>query len=274
MKRVFLWELLVSRGLFNNQKTAKSWIMAGKVIVDDQRIDKAGYLVSENASIRVKGVKKYVGKGGLKLEGALADFGTNVSGKIALDVGASIGGFTDCLLQYGAIKVYSVDVGYGLFAGKLRIDKRVVNLEKTNISEILPNQLQPTPSLATVDLSYLSLKTAIPIISCLLTRNGEMICLVKPLFEVSDSSARRTGQIKNTAVYCEILHKLVTHVDGLGLKTVGITHSHVTGSKGTREFFLRISKDKMTPSEDIGLDIQVAITAGMKVPVYGRPHKS
>jgi 23S rRNA (cytidine1920-2'-O)/16S rRNA (cytidine1409-2'-O)-methyltransferase len=141
VKKVRLWELLVERALFDDPRTAKAWIMAGKVIVEGQRVDKAGHFVSNDASIRIKGLTKYVGRGGLKLEGALADFGMDVSGQVALDVGAATGGFTDCLLQHEVAKVYAVDVGYGLLAGKLRADQRVVNMERTNISVLSPDQL-------------------------------------------------------------------------------------------------------------------------------------
>lgn len=254
MKRVSLWELLVDRGFCADRKTATGWIMAGQVIVDGQRIDKAGCLVSADTTVRVKGIKKYVGKGGLKLEGALADFGVDVSGRVVLDAGASTGGFTDCLLQHGAARVYAVDAGYGLLAGKLRVDERVVNWEKTNISELSPEQLQPTPTLATVDLSYLSLQIAIPIVARLVDRQGDMICLVKPLFEVPDSQARRTGKIEDPAMYRQVLHDLVEYVDNMGLKTVGVASSRIPGRRGTREFFLRISLDQTRPSEALDLE--------------------
>jgi 23S rRNA (cytidine1920-2'-O)/16S rRNA (cytidine1409-2'-O)-methyltransferase len=267
VKKVRLWELLVERALFDDPRTAKAWIMAGKVIVEGQRVDKAGHFVSNDASIRIKGLTKYVGRGGLKLEGALADFGMDVSGQVALDVGAATGGFTDCLLQHEVAKVYAVDVGYGLLAGKLRADQRVVNMERTNISVLSPDQLQPRPSLATVDLSYLSLRVAIPIVACLLTDYGEMLCLVKPLFEVSDSASRGAATIDDSAVYSTILRELVDSVNRSGLTVTGITYSHITGGKGTREFFLRTSKEQTAP-KDLDPEIAAAVACAANLPTH------
>jgi len=163
MKKVPITDLLIERGFFPDRKTAESWIMSGKVIVNNERVETSGQRFAVNSEIRIKGLDlKYVGKGGLKLEGALADFHLHVEGIVALDAGACTGGFTDCLLQHGASKVYAVDVGYGQLAGKLRVDKRVVNMERTNIGDVLPERLNPKPTLATVDLSYLSLKKKHP----------------------------------------------------------------------------------------------------------------
>ena len=269
MKSVYLWKLLTDKGLFSDRKTATSWIMSGKVLVNNQPISKAGQLVSANAEIRVKDyAKKYVGKGGFKLEGALEDFGINVSGKVALDVGASTGGFTDCLLQNGASKVYAIDAGFGQLAGKLRIDERVINMERVNVSDIDAQELDPKPSFATVDLSYLSLTKAIPIVSRLLDQNGEMLCLVKPLFEVSDSMVRRTGRIDTPTMYGEILYSLIGFTEETGFYPVGITHSHVTGSKGTREFFLFISLNEKRLARSVRSDIGPVIDKAMKVPIF------
>ncbi len=240
--------------------------MAGKVIVEGNRIDKSGQKMPENAHIRIKGMRKYAGKGGLKLEGALSDFGIVLTDKIVLDAGASTGGFTDCLLQHGAGKVFSVDAGHGTLAGKLRNDHRVVNLENTNISDLDPDQLNPRPSLATVDLSYISLKKAIPIIVDLLEPGGEMICLVKPLFEVPDSRIRRSGKISDPSTYVKILFDLKEFVENLGLKTTDLTHSHQTGSKGTREFFIRISMDRNTPARDF--DIERTVKSALMLPTW------
>lgn len=242
-KKVKLLELLVEKEIFSDRKKAKSWILSGKVIVNDQRIDKAGQMVPKNANIRIKGVNRYVGKGGFKLEGALSDLNVNVIGKTVLDAGASTGGFTDCLLQHGAKRVYAIDAGYGSLAGKLRIDKRVVVFERTNISDISPHRLKPLPSLATLDLSYISLRKAIPVVSKLLEPDGEMICLVKPLFEIQDAAIRRSGIIDKPDDYEKILFDLIVYIEHLGLKFMDVTRSQLPGEKGTREFFIRISKD-------------------------------
>lgn len=260
-KKTPLHQLLVNRGLCSNRKEAQGWIMAGKVIVDNQRIDKTGHKVPETAELRIKGLSKYVGKGGYKLEGALSDFSIDVSGKVAVDAGAATGGFTDCLLQNGASKVYSVDVGFGALVGKLRNDKRVVNLEKTNISDIEPGQLIPQPALATVDLSYLSLKKGIPIFARLLVPDGELICLVKPLFEVSDSKARRTGIIEESSHYSDMLQDLLGSISSIGLHICGLTHSHIRGGKGTFEFFLYLAKRPSTRPQDF--DIETVVEAAL-----------
>lgn len=267
--KVPLWQALVDRGFFEDRKTATSWILSGKVLVNGQRGNTAGELIREDAEIYVKGIDlKYVGKGGLKLEGALADFKMDVTGKVSLDAGASTGGFTDCLLQHGASKVYAIDVGYGQLAGRLRQDKRVVNMERTNISDVTREQLDPLPSVATVDLSYLSLKKGIPIVAELMEEGGDIICLVKPLFEIEDPEARRTGEIKEPDAYRQVLSDLVQFVDGIGLNCIGVTHSPVTGNKGTREFFLWVSLDRTKMKRDLPNDIERAVEVVMKLKPY------
>ncbi|MDM5265148.1 MULTISPECIES: TlyA family RNA methyltransferase [Bacillus cereus group] len=271
VKKVSLWKLLIDQGFFEDRKTATSWIMSGKVMVNNQRAANAGEQVKEDSTIQVKGIDlKYVGKGGLKLEGALADFNINVNGKVALDTGASTGGFTDCLIQHGAAKVYAIDVGFGQLAGKLRVDNRVVNMEKMNIGDVLPEHLKPKPEIASVDLSYLSLKKGIPIISKLMASNGDMLCLVKPLFEVEDSSIRRSGEIHDNRVYENVLYDLVNFVEDFNLNCIGITHSQVTGNKGTREFFMWISMDASKLRRNIDLDISNAIQAVNELAVYSK----
>ncbi|MFW5998620.1 MAG: TlyA family RNA methyltransferase [Halanaerobiaceae bacterium] len=245
MSKMKLIKLLLKKGLFKKEREARGWIMAGKVYVDDNLIDKPGTKVEVSSEVSVHGLKKkYVGKGGYKLEGALNDFDIKVKGKVVIDAGASTGGFTDCLIQKGVEKVYAVDAGYGQLMGKLRKNERVVNMEKVNISDNQLKKLDPRPSLATVDLSYLSLKKAIPIFSRIIKDNGEMICLVKPLFEVDNAEIRRTGNIKNPETYKNVLLKLVDFVIDKEFSLINITHSPIKGSSGTREFFLRISKNK------------------------------
>lgn len=275
MKKMPAWELLIEKGYFDDRKTAESWVMAGKVIANNKRIDKPGQMVPITDEVQVKGIhQKYVSKGGLKLEGALSDFNMNVSGIVAIDAGASTGGFTDCLLQHGADKVYAVDVGYGQLAGKLHINPRVVSMEKVNIGAVVDRVMDPRPILATVDLSYLSLKKAIPIFAAILGEKGDLICLVKPLFEVSDSNMRRSGEIDNPEVYKDLLKELASYVEKLGYKVTGITHSHVTGNKGTREFFMRVSLDRSTydnillSNNQIVEQIENAVQAVMQVEIF------
>ncbi len=275
MKKIFLWKLLINKGIFNNKELASKWIMAGKVLVNNQRIDKCGYLVSEDADIRIKDYdKKYASKGGIKLEGALNDFNIDVTGKVVLDVGASTGGFTDCLIQNGAKKVYAVDVGFGQLMGKLRSDERVVNMEKTNISDIKKSRLKPLPVLAVVDLSYLSIRKAIPVVIKLLHKKGLIICLVKPLFEIDDPGARRTGIIKGSKLYKDVLQDLVEFFLDIDIVTADITYSHITGNKGTREFFMLLTKDKHRKMTGCSNKIDRVVASSLKLKNYKKNNNS
>lgn len=268
-KKVKAVEFLVAQGFCCSPDEARRWIMAGKVVVDNRRIDRAEELLSEEADVRIKGMSKYVGKGGYKLEGALSDFGISVSGNTVLDAGTSTGGFTDCLLQQGAKRVYSVDAGHGALAGRLRNDDRVVNLERTNISDLTTEDLEPVPSLATVDLSYLSLKKAIPIVAALLEPEGQVLGLVKPLFEVPDPEIRRLGQFKDSETYTDILRHLTQFVETERLGLMGISHSHVRGNKGTVEFWMWISRDA-TARKELIVDIEKAVEAAMALPAWDK----
>lgn len=260
-------ELLVRQGICSGSDEAKRWILAGKVIVNDRRVAKAGEWVPADAKVRVSGMRPYVGKGGHKLEGALSAFAIRVDGITALDAGASTGGFTDCLLQHGAERVYAVDAGYGMLAGKLRNDDRVVNLERTNISDLTTDDLDPLPSLATVDLSYLSLKKAIPVVARLLAADGRMLCLVKPLFEVPDPEARRRGRIANATAYRDVLNDLRQFVKNEGLSLLGLTHSRVRGNKGTVEFWLWIAEGS-APYVEPAVDVEGAVEAALTLPAW------
>lgn len=237
-KKKRLDELLVERGFFEDTRVARGPIMAGKVIVSGQREDKPGTPVPLDAEVRVKGQDvPFVGRGGLKLAHALSVFGVDVIGAVVLDAGASTGGFTDCLLQRGAARVYAVDVGFGQLAGKLRADPRVVNLERTNISDIKPGVLVPAPEMAVVDLSYLSLVKAVPIVARLIDGRGDIIALVKPLFEDARPSAA-----DDPGVHREVLARLVSQFDRKGFGVLGLTRSPVLGSSGTVEFLIWLSK--------------------------------
>jgi len=235
------WRVLVDRGYFQDRKTAEAWIMAGQVLADDERVAKAGYPLPIAAEIRVRGrTSGYVSRGGLKLAGALEDLALSVENATCIDCGASTGGFTDCLLQHGARMVYAVDVGYGQLAGKLRSDPRVVNLERTNIADLSRTALDPVPDLAVVDLSYLSLQEAVPQIAGLVSTSTVICCLVKPLFEVRDSSLRRSGRIREPATYVEVLEDLASGLHARRLPVSAVAASRERGSGGTIEFFLLI----------------------------------
>ncbi|MGE5592099.1 MAG: TlyA family RNA methyltransferase [Betaproteobacteria bacterium] len=237
-KRKRLDELLVERGFFDSRRAATGYIMAGKVLVNGQREDKPGTIVPYDADIRVKGIEMpFVGRGGLKLDHALREFGLDVTGKVVLDAGASTGGFTDCLLQRGARLVYAVDVGFGQLAGKLRVDPRVVSFERTNISDLEPADLVPAPEMAVADLSYLSLLKAIPIIARFIIGKGDIVALIKPLFEDS-----RPAAADDPCVHRDVLARLVSQFDQRGFGVLGLTSSPVLGGSGTVEFLVWLSK--------------------------------
>lgn len=237
---------LVEMGACPNEKEAAARIMAGEIYVNGQ-IAKNGALVREEDTVTLKGTLPYASKGGFKLSGALDDFGIAVEGRVCVDAGASTGGFTDCLIQRGAELVYAVDVGFGQLMGRLRQNERVVNLEKTNVSDEKLLTLSPRPTLGTVDVSYLSLRKAIPYFSAILHGQGELCCLVKPLFEIDDAEARRTGVIADDQ-YAPLLFDLIGDVNALpGCAVQGVTHSSVTGNAGTREFFLHVLLGKACP---------------------------
>lgn len=238
-KKQKLTDRLQELGICATEKEAAARIMAGEVYVNGQ-IAKNGALVKEEDRVSLKGVLPYASKGGFKLSGALTDFGITVRDRVCIDAGASTGGFTDCLVQRGAKTVYAVDVGFGQLMGKLRQDEHVVNLEKTNISDEKLLALSPRPDLGTVDVSYLSLRKAIPYFAAVLHGAGELCCLVKPLFEIDDAEARRTGVIADDR-YAPLLRSLIDDVNAMpGAAVRAVTHSSVTGNAGTREFFLHV----------------------------------
>lgn len=240
------WERLVQEGFLETCRDAERWILSGKVYAGAQRVRTAGEPLAMDLPLRVDGLfEKYISKGGLKLEGALTAFGmTDLTGRVAIDAGASTGGFTDCLVQAGCARVYAVDVGFGQLHGSLRQNPVVVNLERTNISDEPLLSLDPKPDLGTVDLSYLSLRKAIPAFSRVLRGQGELLCLVKPLFEIDDPSARREGVIAPEQ-YAPLLRALCADIaSGHWGMVTGLTHSLVTGNGGTIEFFIRLCLDR------------------------------
>ena len=239
-KKIPLMEKLISDGLFESEKAAGAALMEGTVYLGQERL-RGGMKVPADAVITVRGREiPYAGKGGLKLEGALKDFGLSPAGRVCIDAGASTGGSTDCLLHFGAARVYAVDVGWGQLVGRLRQDARVVNCEKTNISDESLLSLSPGPDFGTVDVSYLSLRKAVPYFSRILHGRGDLVCLVKPLFEIDDAESRRTGVIAPDR-YAPLLRQLVSDLNALpGTVCANVTHSPVTGNAGTREFFIHV----------------------------------
>lgn len=240
-RRVKALDRLLAEGFFSDAAQAQAFVMSGAVACGGQPVRTGGQLVPADAPLTVRGLgERYVGKGGYKLEGALADFGVSAQGRVCLDAGACTGGFTDCLLQHGAARVYAVEVGFGQLAGSLAQDERVVNLERTNLGDPALTLLEPAPTLGVADLSYLSLADAVPLYRAIQRGQGELLCLVKPLFEVDSAQARRTGEVPD-ALYAPTLHSLIARLSAQpGTVVQGVSHSHVTGNNGTREFFLHV----------------------------------
>ena len=230
--------LLAERGIFESAEEARPWIMTGQVLVNEQLIDKPGMLVARDAVVRVRGRHRYVSRGGYKLEAAIERFRVNVAGRVALDCGASTGGFTDCLLQHGARLVYAVEVGYGQLVGSLRADARVRNLERTNLSGLVSSDLDPPPSLVTLDLSYLSLTKALPIAAAQVEPEGYVLALLKPLFEVESPEARRSGQIDDPALLVTALRRVLEAGTGTGLVPLGAAKLALKPRHGVTEFFV------------------------------------
>ena len=231
--------LLVERGLVKSRERAKRLIMAGEVLVDGVPETKPGKKVPEDAPIQLKSPDiPYVSRGGLKLEGALRDFGLDVSGMVALDVGASTGGFTDCLLQHGASFVYALDVGYGLLDWKLRRDPRVKPMERVNARYLRPDMFDRTIDLATVDVSFISLKLILPPLSRVVRPGGLIIALVKPQFEAGREKVGRGGVVRDPEVHKEVLIELVESAPKWGLRPLKLTYSPIKGPAGNIEFFL------------------------------------
>ncbi|WP_224746758.1 TlyA family RNA methyltransferase [Pelovirga terrestris] len=235
--------MLVERGLAASRERARALILAGQVVVDDHRVDKAGQQIDSQADIRLKtGDIPYVSRGGLKLAGALAAFDLQVGGRIALDVGASTGGFTDCLLQQGAVKVYAVDVGYNQLAWQLRDDPRVINLERCNIRHLQPEQLADIPELAVIDASFISLSKVLPCTLSLLSPEADIIALIKPQFEVGKGQVGKGGIVRDGALHDQVVERIRLLALDLGCCVKGIIESPVLGSKGNKEFLIHLQK--------------------------------
>ena len=229
--------LLVQQGLANSRELAKAYIMAGNVYVDGQKEDKAGTKVAVTAKLEVKGNQmKYVSRGGYKLEKAMDVFGIRLNGKICLDIGASTGGFTDCMLQNGASKVYAIDVGYGQFAWKLRNDERVVCLEKTNVRYVTHEQVPDEGDFASIDVSFISLTKVLPAVLGVLGEKGQLVCLIKPQFEAGREEVGKKGVVRDPKVHLEVLESFLDFVPGAGFTVMGLDYSPIKGPEGNIEY--------------------------------------
>lgn len=243
--------LLVQQGLANSRELAKAYIMAGNVYVDGQKEDKAGTKVTVTAKLEVKGNQmKYVSRGGYKLEKAMDVFGIRLNGKICLDIGASTGGFTDCMLQNGASKVYAIDVGYGQFAWKLRNDERVVCLEKTNVRYVTHEQVPDEGDFASIDVSFISLTKVLPAVLGVLGEKGQLVCLIKPQFEAGREKVGKKGVVRDSSVHREVIEMIVEYVRTQSLGILGLDFSPIKGPEGNIEYLIYLDKSQSGMHED------------------------
>lgn len=234
---------LVTRGIIQSRERAKAEIMAGKVYVNGQKADKAGELVTSADNIEFRGeALQYVSRGGLKLEKAMELYGFKLDGKICMDVGASTGGFTDCMLQNGATKVYSVDVGYGQLAWSLRQNEKVVNLERTNVRYITKEQVPDIVDFVSIDVSFISLGLVIPVLPQFLAEDAMMVCLVKPQFEAGKDKVGKHGVVRDPATHTEVLERAVGFAKKSGFGIVGIEFSPIKGPQGNIEYLMVLTK--------------------------------
>lgn len=245
--------ILVNQGYADSREKAKAIIMAGNVYVNGQKEDKAGtgFDVTKIKSLEVRGsTLKYVSRGGLKLEKAMECWNLSLEGKVCMDIGASTGGFTDCMLQNGAVKVYSVDVGHGQLAWKLRNDERVVCMEQTNFRYMVPEDIQEKLDFASVDVSFISLTKILIPARNLLKCGGEMVCLIKPQFEAGREKVGKNGVVREPAIHREVIEKIVDYADLIGFEVRSVEFSPIKGPEGNIEYLIHIQK-KEEPAEEI-----------------------
>ncbi len=229
--------LLVKRSLVETRERAKTTLMAGLVLVDGQKVDKAGTMVKADAELRILGdALPYVSRGGLKLEKAMETFGISLDGKVAADIGASTGGFTDCALQRGASKVFAIDVGYGQLAWKLRSDPRVVNMERTNIRYVRPEDIGELLDFASIDVAFISLTKVLEPVKALLKDTGEIAALIKPQFEAGRGNVGKKGVVRDPEIHREVIRTVLAHSREIGLVPLGLTFSPIKGPEGNIEY--------------------------------------
>lgn len=235
-------KLLVDSGLVGSRERARALIMAGEVIIGDHKAEKPGQLVESTLAVRIREDIPFVSRGGLKLQKALEYFAIDVSGLTILDVGASTGGFTDCLLQHGAARVYAVDVGYGQLAWKLRQDPRVLSLEKTNIRYLEAEKLPTMADMAVIDASFISLDKVLPNTLRLVRPSGTIVALIKPQFEVGRGEVGKGGVVRDPEQHASVIESVCSLAKELLLEVVGVVESPITGPKGNREFLVYLKK--------------------------------
>ena len=257
--------LLVKRGLAVSREKAKAVIMAGIVYVENQKEDKAGSMFPDTVKIEVRGnTLKYVSRGGLKLEKAMTHFDVTLDKKVCMDVGASTGGFTDCMLQNGAVKVYAIDVGHGQLDWKLRNDERVVCMEKTNIRYVVPEDLQEPADFSSIDVSFISLTKVLLPVYHLLKDNGEVVCLIKPQFEAGREKVGKKGVVRDPAVHEEVIDKVIAYAKSIGYAVRHLEFSPIKGPEGNIEYLLHIQKQKDGLPENQEADVKGVVAAAHK----------
>ena len=242
---------LVENGLVSGRELAKSLIMEGKVYVNNQKADKPGEQVSEKDKVELRGeMPKYVSRGGLKLEKAMQEFPISLENCVAMDIGASTGGFTDCMLQNGAKKVYAVDVGYGQLAWKLRTDERVVNMERTNIRFVTPENIEEELDFVSVDVAFISLKLVLPVAHTLMHNGAQMVCLIKPQFEAGREKVGKKGVVRDPLVHREVLEKITEFTQDTGFEILGLDFSPIRGPEGNIEYLMFAEKREECTKHD------------------------
>ena len=258
--------LLVNRGLAESREKAKAVIMEGKVFVKGQREDKAGSMFDEAAPIEIHGQKlRYVSRGGLKLEKAVAHFDLKLEGKICMDVGSSTGGFTDCMLQNGAAKVYAVDVGTNQLDWKLRSDPRVVCMEKTNIRYLLPEQIEEPPAFASIDVAFISLTKVLRPVRELLTADGQVVALIKPQFEAGREKVGKKGVVREKSTHLEVIRQVLAYAWSIGFDILALEFSPIKGPEGNIEYLAWLQKTERKELEEIPAweEVMAALPEGM-----------
>lgn len=251
MKKERLDVLLVNKGFSESREKAKRTIMAGIVYVNGQKEDKAGSVFDPESEIEVRGsVLKYVSRGGLKLEKAIAEFAVSAEGKTCLDIGASTGGFTDCMLQNGAVKVFAIDVGHGQLDWKLRNDPRVVSMEKTNIRFVKPEDIGTPAGLISIDVSFISLKLVLPVVKTLMAPDCQVVCLIKPQFEAGREQVGKKGVVRDKKVHLQVIEDTIAFAMSIGFALKGLTFSPIKGPEGNIEYLALLTASESDADEE------------------------
>ncbi len=251
MEKIRADALLFAKGLVNSKEKGKRFIMEGSVFIGEKRVDKPGEKINTDSEIYIKdNPLTYVSRGGLKLEKAINEFDIDLQGVHALDIGASTGGFTDCMLQNGAKKVYAIDVGYGQLDWGLRNDPRVVVMERTNVRYVNPDDFQDKINFISIDVSFISLKLVLPVAKSFLDPQGQILALIKPQFEAGREKVGKKGIIKDKSIHQEVLKDIIEFTNKISLGVKGVSFSPITGSKGNIEFLLYLINEELYPIND------------------------